>query len=1160
LRSAGSMDDFLSGGGECGALARGLDWSATPLGPPESWPQSLKTTVSLLLSSKYPMFIFWGPDLVKIYNDAYRPITGDKHPWAFGRPGPAVWPEIWADIRPLVERALAGEATWSDDLMLFMRRSGFSEEVYFTFSYSPIRDESGGVGGMFCACTETTRKVLGERRLRTLRDLAARPLEARSVADACAWSAEVLETNRLDVPFALVYLLDGERRGVRLAAAAGVSPGHAFCPDVVDGDADRSAWPLLRVMENRAGERLDDLAERFPDRPPGPWPDPPSSAMLLPIVDRAQDRPAGVIVLGISSRRVFDKDYRSWFELIAGQVASSIASARALEEERRRAQALAELDRAKTTFFSNVSHEFRTPLTLMLGPLERALDGTPGGDGRQQREELEVVRRNGLRLLKLVNTLLDFSRIEAGRAQASYEPTDLAVLTADLASVFRAAIENAGLGLIVDCPPLPDVIHVDREMWEKIVFNLLSNAFKFTFQGEITVTIRPRGDRVELAVRDTGIGIAPDEMPHLFERFHRVRGARSRSHEGTGIGLALVHDLVELHGGSVRVESVLDQGSTFTISIPVGTAHLPPDRIGGRRAQASTALGAAPYVEEVLRWLPDPDAPGGPPEFTVTAPLAAGATIGSGGRGRIVWADDNADMRDYVRRLLGAHYDVEAVADGRAALTAARARRPDLVLADVMMPELDGFGLLRALRADPGMRTLPVILLSARAGEESCVEGLEAGADAYLVKPFSGRELLAHVSAHIELGRMRARIEEERVKALREADRRKDEFLATLSHELRTPLNAMLGWVRLLRSGRMDAATTRQGLEVVERSVTHQARLITDLLDVSRIISGTLTLDAGLVDLGAVVDDVIETMRPTAETKALTLIAELPDNVVPVLGDAGRLRQVVDNLVSNAVKFTPSGGHVLVRLARADARVRLSVSDTGKGIRAEFLPHIFERFRQADSTSTRGQAGLGLGLAIARHIVDLHHGGIHAASDGEGKGTTFTVDLPAATEVEAQGLDGSGGHAGAGEALELLDGVHVLVVDDDAAALDLATVVLRQQGAQVTACQTVDEALATARRARPDAVVCDIAMPGQDGFALIRTVRSWPSDAGGAVPALALTAYARPEDREQALTEGFQMHLSKPVEPRDLIGAVARLAGRRRADPGGGSPPRSAMS
>jgi signal transduction histidine kinase len=565
-------------------------------------------------------------------------------------------------------------------------------------------------------------------------------------------------------------------------------------------------------------------------------------------------------------------------------------------------------------------------------------------------------------------------------------------------------------------------------------------------------------------------------------------------------------------------------------------------------------------VEEARRWLPDPDAPVGPPESTVTGPLAAGATTGSGGRGRIVWADDNADMRDYVRRLFGAHYDVEAVADGQAALTAARACRPDLVLADVMMPELDGFGLLRALRADPGMRTLPVILLSARAGEESCVEGLEAGADAYLVKPFSGRELLAHVSAHIELGRMRARIEEERAKALREADRRKDEFLATLSHELRTPLNAMLGWVRLLRSGRMDAATTRQGLEVVERSVTHQARLITDLLDVSRIISGTLTLDAGLVDLGAVVDDVIETMRPTAETKALTLTAELPDNVVPVVGDAGRLRQVVDNLVSNAVKFTPSGGHVLVRLARADARVRLSVSDTGKGIRAEFLPHIFERFRQADSTSTRGQAGLGLGLAIARHIVDLHHGGIHAASDGEGKGTTFTVDLPAATEVEAQGLDGSGGHAGAGEALELLDGVHVLVVDDDAAALDLATVVLRQQGAQVTACQTVDEALATARHARPDAVVCDIAMPGQDGFALIRTVRSWPSDAGGAVPALALTAYARPEDREQALTEGFQMHLSKPVEPRDLIGAVARLAGRRRADPGGGSPPRSATS
>ena len=1441
MRATEARDDFLAGGGECGALARALDWAETPLGPPEQWPQSLRTTLSLLLNSKYPMFVFWGPQLVKIYNDAYRPITGDKHPWAFGRPGPAVWPEIWADIRPLVERALAGEATWSDDLLLFMRRSGFSEEVYFTFSYSPIRDESGGVSGMFCACTETTGRVLGERRMRTLRDLAARPLEARSVEDAGARSAEVLATNPSDVPFALIYLLDGGRGGLRLAASAGVPPDHPCSPSFVDGTSG-SAWPLLHVIEQRRPERLTDLAERFPDLPPGPWPDPPASAMLLPLVDRGQERSTGVIVLGISSRRVFDDDYRGWLELVAGQVASSIASARALEEERRRAEALAELDRAKTTFFSNVSHEFRTPLTLILGPLERVLEARAGGDARQQRAELEVVRRNGLRLLKLVNTLLDFSRMEAGRAEASYEPTDLALVTADLAGMFRAAVESAGLVLRVECATLPEPVHVDREMWEKIVVNLLANALKFTFEGEIAVTVQALGDRVEVAVRDSGIGIAPEEIPHLFERFHRVRGVRSRSQEGTGIGLALVRDLVELHGGSVRVDSRLGEGSVFTVSIPTGTAHLPSDRVGGRRPHASTATGAAPYVEEALRWLPDPAASvaGAVADLEATGSSAAPAAP-AGGRPRIVWADDNADMRDYVRRLLAPHYEVEAVADGAMALAVARARRPDLVLADVMMPELDGFGLLRALRADPDTRTLPVILLSARAGEEASVEGLGAGADAYLIKPFSSRELLAQVGAHVELGRMRARAEEERAaletlflqapvpiavlrgeelvfemanpayravlggrdvtgrsllqalpelqaqsfdqtlrdvlrsgvaqvghevriafdrtgtgqlqdtywtfiyaplraaggeprvvaicsdvteqvvarkrleielaerrraeaalraseeryrtifrtapvsiweedftavqalldelrdsgvtdlrayvaahrdvvrralavvrvddvndatlrmfeaaskaellaslpalfppeaesifaeelvalfegrtwfeseavlrtlrgrpihvlfsiafpppterldtvlvtvmdvtarrlaeaaaaQALRDADRRKDEFLATLSHELRTPLNAMLGWVRLLRSGRLDPATTAHGLEVVERSVNQQARLIADLLDVSRIVAGTLTLDTALVDLGALVREVLEATRPAAAATGLILTATLPDEAVPVVGDAVRLRQVVDNLLSNAVKFTPAGGGVHMRLGRTGSRVRLVVTDTGRGIPPEFLPHIFERFRQADSSTTRGQAGLGLGLAIARHIVELHEGRIAAASDGEGKGATLTVDLPA---LEPTALGGSVGRAAITGRLEPLDGVRVLALDDDPTTLDLVTVVLRQQGAQVLACRSVDEALATVRRGRPDVVVCDIAMPGRDGFAFVREIRSLPTGEGGAVPALALTAYARREDREYALGQGFQAHLSKPVEPAELVMAVARLAGAR---------------
>ncbi len=475
------------------------------------------------------------------------------------------------------------------------------------------------------------------------------------------------------------------------------------------------------------------------------------------------------MVVGISPRRALDDEYRTFLDLVAGQVATALANARAYEEERKRAEALAELDRSKTTFFSNVSHEFRTPLTLMLGPLQDLLRYPDDHISQTAREELEVVHRNGLRLLKLVNTLLDFSRIEAGRIQAVYEPTDLAGFTADLAGVFRSAIERAGLRLVVDCPPLAlsDAVYVVRDLWEKIVLNLLSNAFKFTFDGEIAVSLRPAVDStaVTLAVHDTGIGIPPEELPHLFERFYRIPGTRSRSHEGTGIGLALVQELVKLHGGAIRVESAVGQGTTFVVSLPTGCSHLPAERIGGSRSQRSTALGTTPFIEEAQRWMVDTpdlddrsaerrphDQAGESPEPTAaTGGHRAVTTSGA----RVLVVDDNADMRDYLVRLLRRQYQVQAVEDGDSALAAVLANPPDLVLADVMMPELDGFAFLRALRADPRTREVPVVLLSARAGEEAVVEGLERGADDYLVKPFSARELLARVDTHVELTRLR---------------------------------------------------------------------------------------------------------------------------------------------------------------------------------------------------------------------------------------------------------------------------------------------------------------------------------------------------------------------------------------------------------------------
>ena len=742
--------DFLAGDGEIAALMRATDWSSTAVGPVDSWPRSLKTTVRIMLTSRYAMWMGWGSDLAFLYNDAYRPTLGVKHPWAIGKSAREVWPEIWPDVGPRIEGVLrTGVATWDEGLLLFLERSGFPEETYHTFSYSPLPDDEGAIGGMLCVVTEETERIIGERRLGLLRELASDLAGINAEGELCDAIGGRIGANPRDLPFTLIYLFEAEGSRARLACSTGFEAGDPAAPPAIEMGSADAPWPASEILEHAAPVMVDGLASRFDSLPSGVWDKPPRQAVVVPIPRQGAERPAGFLVAGINPYRPFDAAYAGFVGLLAGQVASGLANARAYEQERRRAEALAEVDRAKTAFFSNVSHEFRTPLTLLLGPVEDALGADLAPD---QRDRMEVVHRNALRLQKLVNTLLDFSRIEAGRLRASYEPTDLAALTADLASVFRSAVEKAGMRLEVDCPPLGEPAFVDRDMWEKVVLNLVSNAFKFTLEGSIEVSLRREGGSAVLRVKDTGTGIPEEHLPQVFERFHRVEGARARTHEGTGIGLALVRELVGLHGGTVGVESVSGRGTTFSVAIPLGDAHLPADRVDARPLPASTALGANHYVEEALRWAPDVR----PTEDEYAErPAAPDALEARRPRPRVLLADDNADMRDYVRRLLSGRYEVEAVPDGEAALDAARLRRPDLVLADVMMPRLDGFGLVERLRADPATKAVPIIMLSARAGEEARVEGLEAGVDDYLIKPFNARELMARVAALLDLAGLR---------------------------------------------------------------------------------------------------------------------------------------------------------------------------------------------------------------------------------------------------------------------------------------------------------------------------------------------------------------------------------------------------------------------
>ena len=752
--------DFLAGGGEMGERIRAMDWSATSLGPAEHWPQSLKTIVRIMLTSRQPIWIGWGPELIKLYNDPYRAIVGGKHPEALGQPASVVWREIWDDVGPRLQTAYENdEGTYDESLLLIMERYGYQEETYYTFSYSPVPGDQGGVGGIICANTDDTERIVGERQVKLLRTLAAETADARTIEDACLLSAKSLQQNTHDLPFAMLYLVDHEHHRVSLAGTSGISREHEAVPEHVALDI-HSFWPFAEVVNNQEVCLIADLEQKFHNLPTGAWKRSPHEAVVLPIAPSGNTGRAGVLIVGLNPYRRFDEGYRGFFDLVSGQIAASIANAQAYEEERKRAEALAEIDRAKTLFFSNVSHEFRTPLTLMLGPIEDTLAErnmlTP-----EQRERTEILHRNSLRLLRLVNTLLDFSRIEAGRVQAVYEPTDLATFTADLASSFRSAIEKAGMALTVDCPPLDAPVYVDHEMWEKIVLNLLSNAFKYTFDGSITVSLHQKGTMVELSVKDTGVGIPEEELPRMFERFHRVEGTKGRTYEGTGIGLSLVQELVKLLNGTIRIESTMGKGSTFTVALPVGTAHLPMERITAERTLSSTALNTKVYADEALRLLPEQEE-----MFDIVSDevaeddgkyrLTAQDTTSTQTRlSRILFADDNADMREYVSRLLRTRYDVQTVPDGLAALDAVKAHRPDVVLTDVMMPNVDGFELLQAIRANPQTRTLPVILLSARAGEEASIEGMEAGADDYLVKPFNARELLARIGAHLEMAQLR---------------------------------------------------------------------------------------------------------------------------------------------------------------------------------------------------------------------------------------------------------------------------------------------------------------------------------------------------------------------------------------------------------------------
>ncbi|MDX2240356.1 MAG: ATP-binding protein [Leptolyngbyaceae cyanobacterium bins.302] len=687
---------------------------------------------------------------------------------------------------------------------------------------------------------------------------------------------------------------------------------------------------------------------------------------------------------------------------------------------------LKQVDQLKTQFFANVSHELRTPLALILGPVEKLLNHRDLS--QEHHRDLEIIDRNARLLLKQVNDLLDVSKLEAGRMTVNYAQVDLAQLLRLTAANFDGLAQEKSISLTIDAPGSLSA-QIDAAKVQRILLNLLSNAFKFTPNGgticctletaqaeptstdSVSTRSQAQVDRVILSVQDSGPGVPVELRETIFERFSQGEGGTTRRFGGTGLGLAIAKEFVELQGGSIGVSDASEVGAQFTVKLPL---MAPPS------AAVTTSDAALEQHEDVASLMVE--------ELCTVRQVNYPQQEQATAKPLVLVVEDNPEMNQFITTTLATEYCTATAANGQEGLEQAIALQPDLILSDVMMPYLSGAQFVQQLRTHPELDTTPVVMLTAKADDELRVQLLRRGAQDYLMKPFSVEELKARVGNLVAIKRVRDLLQQElasqnhnlealveevslrrrelqlalnalqrQAEDLEQANRLKDEFLAIVSHELRTPLNSILGWAEALQTRKFDETITARALEAIQRNARLQTQLIENLLDISRLLRGKLLLNKYPVDLRSVIEAAMQIVQPEATAKNIQLNTDVDDAVNSVQGDRDRLRQVIENLLLNAIKFTPSGGQVEVHLEQQNGAAKLRVSDTGQGIRAEVLPYVFDYFRQADSSNTRKHGGLGLGLAIVQQLVELHGGDIQVESQGEGQGATFTVTLPLIT-------------------------------------------------------------------------------------------------------------------------------------------------------------------
>jgi len=835
-------------------------------------------------------------------------------------------------------------------------------------------------------------------------------------------------------------------------------------------------------------------------------------------------------------------ELRKYAENIEAEIYLRAQELQRLNKELKAAkEAAEEANKVKTQFFANVSHELRTPLALILGPVEKMLSD-PTNLTDAQVHDLEVVRRNGAILLKHVNDLLDFSKLDAGKMAAAFAEVDLANLVRLVAGHFEALASQRQITYKIDAPPQLWG-EADPEKIERILLNLLSNAFKFVpVGGAVECSLKAsEGGQAIFCVQNSGQSVRPELRQAIFERFRQGDGATERQFGGTGLGLSIAKEFVLLHDGAIGVTDVPGGGARFWFEIPLKA----PAGTNVRKSVPDLVFSGESMLKGSLAEL-------------IQAPPVSGSGITEArSRPGILVVEDSAEMRGFIAEILTGDFEVETAANGHEGLRKLKDTNPDLIITDIMMPGMSGDQMVREIRRQTEFDNTPIIVLSAKADDSMRVRLLRDGAQDYAVKPFAVEELLTRVRNLITIKRSKDVLQQElqvksrdleslikdmalRKRELEISNRLKDEFVATVTHELRTPLTAIHGWIRLLRTTSLDEVTQTRAFETIERNTRIQMSLIEDLLDISRIVAGKLNLDIQQVKLPSIIEDAIQSVWLAAEAKRITVESKIDWNAGAVLGDPDRLRQIILNLLNNAVKFTPDGGRIQVSLRRVASHIEIVVSDNGRGIEPAFLPYIFETFRQQDSSTTRQHGGLGLGLAIVKSLVELHGGRIEATSDGEGKGSTFTVKLPLLA-VHIEGGYSRDRKKWTLNHRESMNGVRILVVDDNVEALSLIAAILETCDAVVRTCTRADQALNIIPVWRPHVLVCDIGLPDKDGFELIEEIRRREPESTN-IRAIAVTAYSQPADQHRAIEVGFEEFLVKPVDPLELIRTVAKHA------------------